>query len=158
MYADNMRPCASQTAKSMMPGRSSRAPHSRPRTLRSGSARFYAAMASRSPPSPTREPSRQMRIRGFPFADAVAEFIAEHDHVFVVEQNPTRSQDAARQRVGIDPERWAHPSIRRQYDHRALRHARDRGEGAALQRAAAAQGRAMKASRSGIRNLTRLNP
>jgi 2-oxoglutarate ferredoxin oxidoreductase subunit alpha len=29
----------------------------------------------------------QMRIRAFPFADAVAEFIAEHDRVFVVEQN-----------------------------------------------------------------------
>ena len=29
----------------------------------------------------------QMRIRAFPFADAVADFIAEHDHVFVVEQN-----------------------------------------------------------------------
>jgi 2-oxoglutarate ferredoxin oxidoreductase subunit alpha len=29
----------------------------------------------------------QMRLRGFPFADAVADFIAAHDHVFVVEQN-----------------------------------------------------------------------
>ncbi len=29
----------------------------------------------------------QMRIRAFPFADAVLEFIADHDHVFVVEQN-----------------------------------------------------------------------
>jgi 2-oxoglutarate ferredoxin oxidoreductase subunit alpha len=29
----------------------------------------------------------RMRIRGFPFADAVAEFIAAHEHVFLVEQN-----------------------------------------------------------------------
>jgi 2-oxoglutarate ferredoxin oxidoreductase subunit alpha len=29
----------------------------------------------------------QMRLRGFPFADAVADFVAAHDHVFVVEQN-----------------------------------------------------------------------
>ena len=28
-----------------------------------------------------------MRVRGFPFADAVIDFIAEHDFVFVVEQN-----------------------------------------------------------------------
>ena len=28
-----------------------------------------------------------MRLRGFPFADSVAEFIASHDQVFVVEQN-----------------------------------------------------------------------
>ena len=28
-----------------------------------------------------------MRIRAFPFADAIPEFIAAHDHVFVVEQN-----------------------------------------------------------------------
>jgi 2-oxoglutarate ferredoxin oxidoreductase subunit alpha len=28
-----------------------------------------------------------LRVRGFPFADAVYEFIAEHDEVFVVEQN-----------------------------------------------------------------------
>ena len=29
----------------------------------------------------------RMRLRGFPFADEVGEFIAEHDHLFVVEQN-----------------------------------------------------------------------
>ncbi|MEO8304937.1 MAG: 2-oxoacid:acceptor oxidoreductase subunit alpha [Betaproteobacteria bacterium] len=29
----------------------------------------------------------RMRIRAFPFADSVAEFVAEHDHVFVIEQN-----------------------------------------------------------------------
>jgi 2-oxoglutarate/2-oxoacid ferredoxin oxidoreductase subunit alpha len=29
----------------------------------------------------------RMRIRAFPFADSVADFIAEHEHVFVVEQN-----------------------------------------------------------------------
>ena len=29
----------------------------------------------------------RMRLRGFPFSDDVAEFIGEHEHVFVVEQN-----------------------------------------------------------------------
>ena len=29
----------------------------------------------------------RLRIRGFPFDDAIAEFIAAHEHVFVVEQN-----------------------------------------------------------------------
>ena len=29
----------------------------------------------------------RMRIRAFPFADTVAEFIADHEHVFLVEQN-----------------------------------------------------------------------
>jgi 2-oxoglutarate ferredoxin oxidoreductase subunit alpha len=48
----------------------------------------------------------QMRIRGFPFSDAVAEFIAEHDHVFIVEQN----RDAQLKMMlvnecGIDPEK-----------------------------------------------------
>jgi 2-oxoglutarate/2-oxoacid ferredoxin oxidoreductase subunit alpha len=28
-----------------------------------------------------------LRLRAFPFGDGVAEFIAKHDHVFVVEQN-----------------------------------------------------------------------
>ena len=28
-----------------------------------------------------------MRVRGFPFAQEVSDFIAEHDFVFVVEQN-----------------------------------------------------------------------
>jgi len=48
----------------------------------------------------------QMRIRAFPFADAVAEFIAAHDHVFVVEQN----RDAQLRMLlvnecGIDPQK-----------------------------------------------------
>jgi 2-oxoglutarate ferredoxin oxidoreductase subunit alpha len=48
----------------------------------------------------------QMRIRGFPFADEVAEFIAAHDHVFVVEQN----RDAQLKMMlvnecGIDPQK-----------------------------------------------------
>jgi 2-oxoglutarate ferredoxin oxidoreductase subunit alpha len=28
-----------------------------------------------------------MRVRGFPFVDAVREFVDEHEHCFVVEQN-----------------------------------------------------------------------
>ena len=29
----------------------------------------------------------RIRVRAFPFADAIPDFVAEHDHVFVVEQN-----------------------------------------------------------------------
>jgi 2-oxoglutarate/2-oxoacid ferredoxin oxidoreductase subunit alpha len=48
----------------------------------------------------------QMRIRAFPFADTVLEFVADHDHVFVVEQN----RDAQLRMLlvnegGIDPEK-----------------------------------------------------
>jgi 2-oxoglutarate ferredoxin oxidoreductase subunit alpha len=48
----------------------------------------------------------RMRLRAFPFADAVTEFIAAHDHVFVVEQN----RDAQLKMLlvnecGIDPEK-----------------------------------------------------
>ena len=48
----------------------------------------------------------RMRIRAFPFHDAVAEFIAAHEHVFVVEQN----RDAQLKMLlvnecGIDPAR-----------------------------------------------------
>ena len=48
----------------------------------------------------------RMRIRGFPFADAVADFIDEHEHVFLVEQN----RDAQMRMLlvnecGIAPER-----------------------------------------------------
>jgi 2-oxoglutarate ferredoxin oxidoreductase subunit alpha len=47
-----------------------------------------------------------LRLRGFPFPDAVAEFIAGHEHVFVVEQN----RDAQMRMLlinecGIDPAR-----------------------------------------------------
>ena len=48
----------------------------------------------------------RMRLRAFPFADAVAEFIAAHDKVFVVEQN----RDAQLKMMlvnecGIDPDK-----------------------------------------------------
>ena len=48
----------------------------------------------------------RMRIRAFPFADAVAAFVAAHEHVFVVEQN----RDAQLRMLlinecGIDPAR-----------------------------------------------------
>ena len=40
-----------------------------------------------------------LRIRAFPFADAVVDFILAHDQVFVVEQNrDAQLRDAARQR------------------------------------------------------------
>jgi len=46
----------------------------------------------------------RMRIRAFPFADAVAEFIAGHDHVFVVEQNrDAQMRSLLVNECGVDP-------------------------------------------------------
>jgi len=46
----------------------------------------------------------RMRIRAFPFADAVAEFIAAHDKVFVVEQNrDAQLKTLLVNECGIDP-------------------------------------------------------
>jgi 2-oxoglutarate ferredoxin oxidoreductase subunit alpha len=48
----------------------------------------------------------RMRIRAFPFADAVAEFIHEHDHVFIVEQNrDAQLRTLIVNECGIAPER-----------------------------------------------------
>jgi 2-oxoglutarate ferredoxin oxidoreductase subunit alpha len=48
----------------------------------------------------------RMRIRGFPFADAVAEFIAAHEHVFLVEQNrDAQLRTLIVNECGIAPER-----------------------------------------------------
>ncbi len=47
-----------------------------------------------------------MRVRAFPFADAVVDFIAEHDHVFVVEQNrDAQLRTLLVNECGIDPAR-----------------------------------------------------
>ncbi len=49
----------------------------------------------------------QMRLRGFPFADAVPEFIAAHDRVFVVEQNRDAQMKALLvNECGVDPARF----------------------------------------------------
>ena len=48
----------------------------------------------------------QMRLRGFPFADAVHEFIAAHDRVFLVEQNrDAQMKSLLVNECGIDPSR-----------------------------------------------------
>jgi 2-oxoglutarate ferredoxin oxidoreductase subunit alpha len=48
----------------------------------------------------------QMRIRAFPFADAIAEFILAHEHVFVVEQNrDAQMKSLLVNECGIDPAR-----------------------------------------------------
>jgi len=48
----------------------------------------------------------QMRIRAFPFADAVAEFINSHQHVFLVEQNRDAQMKALLvNECGVDPAR-----------------------------------------------------
>ncbi|HJU21623.1 MAG TPA: 2-oxoacid:acceptor oxidoreductase subunit alpha [Casimicrobiaceae bacterium] len=46
----------------------------------------------------------RMRIRGFPFDDAVADFIAAHDHLFVVEQNrDAQLKTLLVNECGVDP-------------------------------------------------------
>src|SRR4030095_7898568 len=48
----------------------------------------------------------QMRLRAFPFADAVADFIAAHDRVYVVEQNRDAQMKALLvNECGIEPQR-----------------------------------------------------
>jgi 2-oxoglutarate ferredoxin oxidoreductase subunit alpha len=48
----------------------------------------------------------QMRLRGFPFADAVQEFIAAHDRIFLVEQNRDAQMKALLvNECGVDPAR-----------------------------------------------------
>jgi 2-oxoglutarate ferredoxin oxidoreductase subunit alpha len=49
-----------------------------------------------------------LRIRAFPFADSIAEFIAAHEHVFVVEQNrDAQLRSLLVNEFGIDPARLA---------------------------------------------------
>ena len=72
--------------------------------------------------SATASISTRMRIRAFPFADEVVDFIAEHDRVFVVEQN----RDAQLRTLLINELRarpgaaGPGPALRRHADHRAL--------------------------------------
>jgi 2-oxoglutarate ferredoxin oxidoreductase subunit alpha len=45
-----------------------------------------------------------LRVRAFPFADAVGDFIAEHDQVFVVEQNRDgQLRTLIMNEIGVDP-------------------------------------------------------
>jgi 2-oxoglutarate ferredoxin oxidoreductase subunit alpha len=45
-----------------------------------------------------------LRVRGFPFADAVGDFIAEHEQVFVVEQNrDSQLRTLIMNEIGVDP-------------------------------------------------------
>jgi 2-oxoglutarate ferredoxin oxidoreductase subunit alpha len=47
-----------------------------------------------------------LRLRAFPFPDAVARFIAEHDRVFVVEQNrDAQMRSMLVNELGVDPAR-----------------------------------------------------
>ena len=51
-------------------------------------------------------PMDALRIRAFPFSDAVAEFIASHDKVFVVEQNRDgQLRSMLMNEIGVDPAR-----------------------------------------------------
>ena len=148
-YVDNMQRLLRkfETAKTIVP-----APvvdeggQAHPRRRRSGSARPAPRWRRRSRRSRAQgihlDP---LRIRAFPFADAVAEFIAAHEHVFVVEQN----RDAQLRMLlvnecGIDPAKLI--SVLH-YDGTPITArfiTQEIGEKAAdVQRDAAAQGRAL---------------
>ena len=84
----------------------------------------------------------RLRIRAFPFHSSVASFIADHDFVYVVEQNrdaQLRTHDRQRERHRPGAAR-ADPALRRHADHRALHRQGDRRPSGSAQGHAAAQG------------------
>src|SRR5262249_12900249 len=90
VYVDNMQRLLRkfETAKSLVPApelTSSAAP-TKNGVIYFGSTSPANARAFEKL-SATGLPLDALRIRAFPFADSVKEFIAEHDRVFVVEQN-----------------------------------------------------------------------
>ncbi len=108
-YVDNMQRLLRkfETAKALVP-----APviESAARTTRSGVVWFGSTSAAMAESLAELEREGihldRMRLTGFPFADAVADFIAAHDHVYLVEQN----RDAQMKMLlvnecGIDPAR-----------------------------------------------------
>ncbi len=89
-YVDNMQRLLRkfETAKEMVP-----APRVRPARHATRTGVIYFGSTSPAMQEALDRLDEQnlhvdaMRVRGFPFSDEVSEFIAEHDHVFVVEQN-----------------------------------------------------------------------
>ena len=52
-----------------------------------GSTRLRDGRGARAASRPRASAIDALRVRAFPFQDAVIEFVTAHDHVFVVEQN-----------------------------------------------------------------------
>jgi 2-oxoglutarate ferredoxin oxidoreductase subunit alpha len=106
-YVDNMQRLLRkfETAKSLVPGPliETAAQPTRTGVIWYGStgapmAEALAALAARG------IHLDRMRVRAFPFADAIPDFIAEHDHLFVVEQNRDAQLRALLiNECGIDP-------------------------------------------------------
>ena len=82
-----------------------------------------------------------LRVRAFPFHDSIADFIAAHEQVFVVEQN--RDAQLASLLVNelvVDPAKlMPGAALRRHADHRPFHRQRNRRKLAMFQRDAAAQ-------------------
>ena len=72
--------------------------------------------------------STGMRVRAFPFHSSVNSFVADHDFVFVVEQNrDAQLRSLIVNECGIDPgAAGADPALRRHADHRPLHRQGDR--------------------------------
>ena len=104
----------------------------RPQPASSTTARQRRRWTRRSACSSSRCGARRaLRVRAFPFRDAVDRFIAEHETVFVVEQN----RDAQLRTLLINEledrsgPAGADPALRRHADHRALHRRGDRRAG-----------------------------
>jgi 2-oxoglutarate ferredoxin oxidoreductase subunit alpha len=90
VYVDNMERLLRkfETAKSLIP-----APVARPAARRTPHGVIYFGSTSHAMDEALGQMAEvgahldALRVRGFPFSDAVAEFIAAHETVFVVEQN-----------------------------------------------------------------------
>ncbi len=90
VYADNMKRLLAkfETAKTLVP-----APVRRDARQRTGQGAIYFGSTAPAMREAFEELETQgvhldgLRLRGFPFADAVTDFIANHEQVFVVEQN-----------------------------------------------------------------------
>ena len=94
----------------------------------------------------------RMRLRAFPFADAVAEFIADsRQGVRGRAESRRPASDDAGQRMRHRPGQ-ADPgaALRRHADHRPLHRRRDRRKSRGVQREADAQGRVVSASADGM--------
>jgi 2-oxoglutarate ferredoxin oxidoreductase subunit alpha len=109
VYVDNMQRLQRKfdTAKEVVPGPVTQ---QGPKPAKSGVIWFGSTGAAMSEALATLEDDGirldQLRIRAFPFADAIAEFINAHEHVFVVEQNrDAQMKSLLVNECGIDPAR-----------------------------------------------------
>ena len=91
------------------------------------------------------QPLDRLRVRAFPFHSSVTSFIAEHDFIFVVEQNrDAQLRSLIVNECGIDPvTARTDPALRRHADHRAIYRQRHRRASRRLEGDTASEGWSM---------------